>query len=47
MLNVKVKYLTFFKPWKWKKGGNFDQGWKKIDFNQNLGLYRMQVILGR
>ena len=24
---LKVKHLTPLKPKKWKKGGNFDQGW--------------------
>ena len=34
---LKVKNSTLFKP----------KNWKKADFNQNLVLYRMQVILGR
>ena len=40
---LKVKYLTPFKPKNWKKAKIFN----KVDFNHNLVLYRMEVILGR
>ena len=43
---LKVTHLTLLKPKNWKKAGIFTKV-AKIDFNQNLDLYQMQVILGR
>ena len=42
---LKVKHLTLFKPKKWKKGWNFDQGCKKkilvkIKLKRDTGLQK-------
>ena len=41
---LKSKHLTLFKPKNWKKGGNFDQGFKKNQALLNFFATQCHVL---